>query len=362
MRYQALVATLICLAFAVGLRGAASEHPPAAPAAAVPAAATRPSRPARQVIQGVVEDADGRRVPGAVVFVLDADTGAPYSSVTDHPFTDMHVAGEPPLLAHATAGADGRFVIRGVFPGAYRVAAQSWDGVTALVGMAENAGDATTFRGAVDRVEVAADRPPTALTLKPAGTAAARVAVDADDTFVLVSTRPPSGDPLLGPLAWRGEFLTHLVGATYVRKGRCTMRGLPEGPLYLYALSNDRSPAVGTAAVEAKASQVVEARIPLLAARDGPLPVPDRLAPLADALRGDRRAVEAAVKTATGPGDAGRPRGGFLDVPLDRRVVLPGGGAWTVRDVATVAAYEDFNRRARDRAGRTAATTRPTGT
>ena len=114
-----------------------------------PASTERPSWPERRIISGLVEDANGRRVAGAIVFLLDAQTGIPYSNITDHPFTDPKVAGEPMLIAHVATGGDGRFMIRGVFPGIYRLVAQSLDGAAGVKDLPDSKSSIVTLRGAI---------------------------------------------------------------------------------------------------------------------------------------------------------------------------------------------------------------------
>jgi hypothetical protein len=173
-----------------------------------PASAARPTWPERRIISGLVEDADGHRVAGAIVFILDAETGIPYSNITDHPFTDPKVAGEPALITHVATGNDGRFMIRGVFPGMYRLVAQSWEGVASVKDLADTHSDTTTLRGVIEDILVTDDHDPPYLSMKPAGTATIHVTFDREDSAVLVSTEPLSGDPLLGP---QGGFLKNVV-------------------------------------------------------------------------------------------------------------------------------------------------------
>jgi hypothetical protein len=52
-----------------------------------PRPTTRPVLPERHSIDGIVHGADGHGIQ-AVVFILNAETGIPYSNTTDHPFVD----------------------------------------------------------------------------------------------------------------------------------------------------------------------------------------------------------------------------------------------------------------------------------
>jgi hypothetical protein len=342
------IAPLLALAVTTTLPAAepATQHAP-----------TRSAWPQRQIVSGRVEDASGHRVHSAIVFLLKAESGLPYSNVTDHPFRDMHVAGEPPLIAHAATSADGRFHIRGVFPGTYRLVAQSWQGIPSLPDLDKLASDTTTLRGIAENVRASEQQEPTPILLKPIGSASVTVTLDSDDTFLLVSTSPLSADPLLGPIAWKGDFLRHLVGATYLRKGKATLHGLPEGLLYCYALQNDRQFGRGEASVTAKPGRSVEVSIPLLSPLNGPLKLPDRLAPLAEALKHNRQAVDAAAQAALGTKPAASKYPIDFDTPWDRQFPLPDGGTATLRDLSTVYAYERFNRQARELADRPGAAT-----
>lgn len=345
MLHRLLIWLLLCIAFTAGV-GAADP-------------ATRPvstgqAWPKRQILSGLVQDTSGRRVPGAIVFILDATTGVPYSNVTDHPLTDMKVAGQPPVITHVATGVDGRFNIRGVFPGTYRLVAQSWEGTEALSDPMELKSDTTTLCGVAENIRITADREPVPVALKPVGTATVGVTFPYDDTFVLVSTWPLSGDALLGPLSWQGEFLKNLVAATYMRKQQATMHGLPEGRLYFYAMFNDaRTLAIGQTSVLAKSAQMVEAPIPVLSPRNGPMKLPERLVALQEEMKRNRGAVDAAARAALGPDFSEQQilRNWFA-MPLDHQITLPNGQTATVRDIATVNAYAQFNRSAKEIADR----------
>ena len=314
-------------------------------------ATTRPAWPERHIVSGLVQDAGGGRVRGAIVFILDAETGIPYSNITDHPFTDMQIAGEPPLITHVATRGDGRFYIRGVFPGTYRLVAQSWNGLDPLTGWNKLPAD-ITLHGIAENIRVPEDLESRPNILKPVGTATVRVTFDREDAIILISTKPPA-DVLLGPLAWQGDFLRNLIGATQLPKSPATFHGLPEGRLYLYAMGVDRIFAAGELSVVAKPGETVEAHIPVVSPWDGPRKLPDRLVPVAEAMKRDPRGTAATIEAAIGPDrKAGTDRGKWFTMPLGKQVVLPDGSAAMVRDVATVHAYENFNREARELAER----------
>ena len=181
-----------------------------------------------------------------------------------------------------------------------------------------------------------------------------------DDSLILISTEPLSGDPLLGPLAWRGAFLQNLLGAIYMRKGEATFHGLPEGNLYIYALFNDRTFALGTMQVRAKAAASVEAPISAISPWKGTVKLPDELSPLAAEMKKNPAAFEARLRQALGA-DFARPNDlrNYFDIPLDRSFLTPGGIKTTVGDVITVQEYENFNRQAQEIAQRKKPSSRP---
>jgi hypothetical protein len=170
-----------------------------------------------------------------------------------------------------------------------------------------------------------------------------RVKVDADDTFVLLSTRPPPADPVLLFFNWKGEFLKNLIGAQYLKGEETTVHGVPEGKVYVSVMRNDRRPSGGEAVAEVRAGRTVEVHAPFVAVR-GAKP-PPRLAPLYEQMkRQGERAFGDALARALGV-EQGREMDSqeqlkhLFSIPFDKKVALPGGGEATVGDILSASAY-----------------------
>ena len=343
MRWQARAMCVLVVTAAAGV----SAAPPT----------SRPALPPRHRIQGLVENAAGRGAQ-AFVFAFDAKTGVPYSNVSDHLFEDE--GGDGFAGTYVQSGNDGRFYMPGLFPGRYRFVAQSWEGQRPGQKLDDLKGD-PTLRGIAEDVDVAADGQPPYLTLRPIGTAALRVVAPHDDTFVLVSTAPLGGDPVLRFLAWKGEFLRHLVGAVNVRHGSATLHGLPAGRLYLSTIQNDPGEPFAAVDVTTVAGGTTDVKISVHSPYDGEIPVPAEVQSKR-AAAGDPKAVAAvaaAVRAAVPPDTqwTAQASQGF-DLPLDARIGGTADRPVTLRDYMTWTAYDDFNIEARDLAK---AATRPGG-
>jgi hypothetical protein len=314
--------------------------------------------PRRYTVEGLVEDANQRRAAHAMVYICDAATGMPYSSVTDHPFSDPQVSGDPPLFTHMLTGGDGRFHLRGIFPGTYRVIAQSWEGLTDENQLGKDLkSDVTTIHGIVENVHVPPPQGKQYLTIKPIGSATLRVSFARNDTFIAVSTAPPQGDVILGPLGWRGEFLKHMVAFHYMRGKTATIHGLPEGKLYLRGFYNDRHLAVGEAEVTAKAGETIDATLKLTSQENFPREMPPRVKALADAMAKDRAPVTAAVEKVAPNFEKLFEERRFEDWPMEASFTL-GGETFTLMDLLAVQAYRQNSAEAKRRK----ATTQPPAT
>lgn len=320
-------------------------------AAAFAGPATRPNR---QMVEGLVEDASGRRVANALVFILDGDTGMPYSQVSDHPFRETQFGNEGPPIAFGKTGSDGRFHIRGVFPGTYRLLVQSWAGLATPAELLDKHSDDVALHGVVESLPVVEDRPPAAIAIKPAGSATLKIATERDDLMILVSTQARNGDAILGPLSLAGPFAKNLVGMTYSKVKVVTFSNLPDGKLYVYAMRNDRFPWIAVADSVGKRGETIELKLSGRIYGLEPVDVPPELAWIVELMDTQKKAVSAAVRKALGDqvprGDDMLAIASKFDVVVD----LPGGKRATIRDIMTAQRYRESNREAADRAARQA--------
>src|SRR5687768_11386372 len=96
----------------------------AAPSFAAEEKDPRPVDPAaagKEAVAGVLLDGDGTPVSGALVFVCDAATGVPVSTVTLRPFSEGGYGSFPKRFAHARTDDRGGFRVDRLKPGTYRL-------------------------------------------------------------------------------------------------------------------------------------------------------------------------------------------------------------------------------------------------
>jgi hypothetical protein len=314
---------------------------------------TVPTRiPERQIVSGVVQDAAGQPIRNAVVFIADATTGMPYSNVSSHPLRDRKRSdAEGPPITRETVADDGSFYIRGVFPGTYRLVALTWAGVDAATAAARpwdvQSAEASIV-GASEPFEVTEEKEPPSVILKPIGSASLRMTADSP-SFVLVSTKPLSYDHIFGPLAAKGPFLQNLLAVVKFGGDGFLLNGLPEGEIHLLVLGYDRRFPRTAASVVAKKGETVSIDLKLQRFGYVTQPVPERLVPIVELLRRDKKAVLAAVRAALGAEadlfETERELFQKVDkLLLDREVKVPGEKSFRVGDFLAARYYERENR------------------
>ena len=193
----------------------ACPHLRAAEAAAVQAAGKKadasPSRiAAAGEISGVVLGHDGDPVPHATLVLCDQDTGIPVSKHTFRPFVEDNL--DLKSIAVVATDANGKFLVKNVLGGRYRLLAQSWPGTPAVLAVFEKNGKSIILHGVENGILVPSEKA-TNIEIKPMGRCV--VTLDEDfpnsDALLLVSTEPLSADPVLGFVSWRGPFLQNLI-------------------------------------------------------------------------------------------------------------------------------------------------------
>ena len=286
-------------------------------------------------------------IEGATIFLCDAKSGLPLDQKTHQQVTRTNF-GEF-LCARSDAG--GRFCFTNIPPGSYRLLAQSFrDSEPAekrqrYVPTIPPA-DSVELHGTAENVQVPAPSATNALIL-PLGKGV--ITFDQkfpnDGGYLLLSTRPVSGDAILGFLAWNGDFLRHLIGVGCNPRGRALrISGLPERDIQAVIFANDNSPGFG-ASFYATLPETPE-RMPIVAGwSDGHHEPPPRIRQIMDVL-------EANHTTAGELLNLRRPRAtNFSDQlqelahalgPLDRVVLLPNGDKATVADVYACIGYKQL--------------------
>jgi hypothetical protein len=286
-------------------------------------------------------------IPGATIFLCDAKSGLPLDQKTHQQVTKTNF-GE---FLCARSDAAGRFCFTNIPPGSYRLLAQSFR--DSEPGERRQCyvrtippGDSVELHGTAENVQVPS-LSATHVLILPLGKGI--ITFDQkfpnDGGYLLLSTRPVSGDAILGFLAWNDDFLSHLVGVGCNPRGR-TLRisGLPERDVQTVIFVNDNSPGFG-ATFYATLPETPQ-RMPIVAGwSDGQHEPPPRIRHIMDVL-------EANNTTAGELLNIRKTRAGnFLDSlqelahalgPLDRLVVLPDGDKATVADVYACAGYKQL--------------------
>ncbi len=278
-----------------------------------------------------------------VVMVCDQRTGMPVSSLTRRPVSDSLGArgnAGPPLLA--VTDPQGRFALENLPAGEYRLVAQRWAGP--FKGFMELQGEEIRLFGTADHVRLPSAESEK-VVLRPAGDGVLRFdqEVGNNETFLLLSTKPPAADPILGFAALGGQFLTCAIGFNRMPYGRTTVRGLPRGTVYAFFLAADNSPGFAHEGFEVGPIERVK-RVPFVAGwSDGRKEPPP----------GIRRVMELLVKHGL-IGPKAYALAGFdrdfsrleslstVGDRLDKKVELPEGRTATVGEILAAEGYRQL--------------------
>jgi hypothetical protein len=279
-------------------------------------------------------------IEGATVFLCDAKSGLPLDEKTHQQMTRTN-SGE---FLRASSDAAGRFCFTNIPPGSYRLVAQSFRGAepaekrrryVSTIPPAEN----VELHGVAENVEVPSASA-TNVLIQPLGKGV--ITFDQnfpnDGGYLLLSTRPVSGDAILGFLGWNKDFVSHLVGVGCVPRGQ-TLRvsGLPERDIQSVIFVNDNSPGFG--ATFYGTLPETPQRMPIVAGwSDGQHEPPPRIRHIMNVLGTNNITADTFLQLQ-------KPRGSLQELaqalgPLDRVVVLPNGDKATVADVFACIGYK----------------------
>ena len=218
-------------------------------------------------INGEVVDQGGAPVTGAVVLVLDGETGVPIRRNTSAPFPDGDVDMESAMadIAFARTDDDGSFEFSEIPAGDYRLFAQSWIDVPPPSSLLGVNGPIIHVRGTAMISVVAGETTP--VRIRPLGDSTLVLGDHAanDETLLLLSTSPTRGDVALGFMAWPGPFLKSLVGFNRMPDGMTTVRGLPQGEIHIAVFSADNNGGHGAASVTLDNDVPMYVKIPIVA-------------------------------------------------------------------------------------------------
>lgn len=286
-------------------------------------------------------------IEGATLFLCDAKSGLPLEQKT-HEQINATNSGE---FLVTRSDASGRFCFTNLPPGTYRVLAQSFRNSEPMehrqtyVSTIPPA-DSIELHGTAENVQVPSSSATNVLVL-PLGKGVLTFDQNFpnDGGYLLLSTKPVSGDAILGFLGWNGSFLSHLVGVGCIPHGRALrVTGLPDREIQAVIFVNDNSPGFGASfyATLPEAPQ----RMPIVAGwSDGLHEPPARIRHIMEVL-------DAAKTTAGEFLQLRKPRAdSYFDMvqelrralgPLERTVDLPNGETASVADVFACIGYKQL--------------------
>lgn len=249
----------------------------------------------------------------AAVFVCDPVTGYPLVAKTRESLGKGISVQELKELWHVVTELDGSFEIPDVPSGSYRLVAQSWGGTEGVPGRKQSS-EILVLHGSSDAIEVREGMTAHA-AIRAMGEGSLKVVNDPAEpnAYLIVSTAPMLGDPILSYLGWGDEFLKNAVGITHMSQARMTILGLPEErDVSIATFHYDNVPGFGGG--QFRAGQDVVARISIYAGwsngKDNP---PANLLPFVEYLEKHNPPLPETMKLGTST-DFQSERGG-----LDRR-------------------------------------------
>ena len=251
--------------------------------------AAEPTEDMTHTIHGIVTELSSG-TPDVPVCLCSAETGMPLVKDTyeTFPWGKFHQNEKSVEMAVTLTDKRGRFRFENVPDGTYRLIAQKWIGP--YKGVFEIHGTVIQLMGAANEVVVPrpADHYAGQVVLRPPGLGIVQFDEDVgnDETFLFLSRSPLEFDPILGFNAMGDSFLRDLVGVNRMPRGKTTVIGAPDDPLYAFFFAADNSP--GFAAVKVPASHGGLVRVekePFIAGwSDGRKTPPPKLAELLEFL------------------------------------------------------------------------------
>jgi hypothetical protein len=296
-------------------------------------------------IEGVIAlPADG--CTQAVVVLCDLQSGEPVCRRNAQPFTLlMGTTNESIAMDWLQAIPDsaGHFQFTNIPAGNYIVVAQAWAGQLQPTNVLEFRGETIHLLG---REEIAVPSA-SARKLKLTTPGTNHIRFDQqfpnDGGFLMLSTRPQRGDPVLAWLGWGTNFIGHIVGFNLMPAGRTTVHGLPD-EVYASIFVNDNSPGFGSTRLRFGEGEPV--KMPIVAGwSDGHKTPPADLVWLVELLQTNRFNMDELLGIDSKPTasqsfvERERYKAQLLIPILEKEIILPTGQKTRVGDLLTAFGY-----------------------
>lgn len=319
---------MACLSLLV--RGTAADERPAAD---------------NSVLSGIVLEGTAG-VADVPVCLCDGRTGKPLTFPHYRPMTWTGTDDPSRGVAIVLTDDRGRFRFAEVPPGTYRLVAQKWTGP--WKGLFELHGSVVQLFGSADDVQVPLPQSGanSQVLLRPPGSGIVQFdqQVGNDETLLLLSAAPPAFDPILGFHALDEKFWLNLQGMNRMPRGRTTIIGVPDIPLYAFFFAADNSPGFAATSVPPAGGELVrqEPEAFIAAWSDGRREMPVSLQKTSEYM--DRRKLRVQQLLALpGPDlDGGRARAeriSQLTLELTRLIPLAEDREARVGDLLAIEAY-----------------------
>ena len=303
-------------------------------------------------ITGAVLNTKSQPIAGVVVILCEHRSGIPVCKGTFGLFTDAYLSKERNQqreICFSVTNDTGRFSFENIPAGEYRLVAQSWKGVQEIKSVFERNSTEIQLHGVAGYIRVSAGNV-SHIELRPLGTGVLCLDEKApnDETLLVISTSPTRADPILGFVGWGGAFMQNMIGGNRMLRGQTTVRGLPEGRIYIAMFAADSIPGwtEGQAEIKSNTTTVLE-YIPFVNSwsnsRHDP---PDHLLPVFEEMkllmsRKDKFVVSLLQRLGIQM-DSSKGMWGFMEQigpRLDREVVLPSGGKARLGEVIAAVEY-----------------------
>jgi len=287
-------------------------------------------------ISGIVTE-DGSRARDVVVFLCDQATGLPISSETRKPMAKQDQPIEVPKILTALTDEKGEFKFENLPAGEYRVVAQRWGG--AFKGAFEVQSSVIQLFGSLDHIKVPGA---SYFELRPPGDGVMVFdqEVGNDETFFLLSTRPPAGDAILSFYALGTNYMSHAIVVNRMPRGKTTVIGLPQGMVHAFFFAADNSPGFALESFEMRGIFVKAPKVQFVAGwSDGRHTAPSRLEPLVNFLKEKQLKATTLLGLGSIPEKEQQEKLREFASDLNRRVEVPGRESVTVGDLLAADAY-----------------------